>query len=34
MGRGFTPRWLLVATIMAIGVGIAGAVWLYQAVGG
>jgi len=28
------PRWLLVATVVAIVIGIALAVWLYQAVGG
>jgi hypothetical protein len=29
MGAGLQPRWLLVATLAAIVVGIAIAVWLY-----
>jgi hypothetical protein len=32
--RGLQPRWLLVATLAAVGAGIIAAVWLYQAVGG
>ena len=32
--RGLQPRWLLAATLAAVGAGIVAAVWLYQAVGG
>ena len=34
MMRGLRPRWLLAATLGAVGAGIMAALWLYQAVGG
>ena len=30
----FEPRWLLAATLAAVGAGIIAAAWLYQVVGG
>jgi hypothetical protein len=32
--RALQPRWLLAATLAAVGAGIIAAAWLYQAAGG
>jgi hypothetical protein len=34
MGARFEPRWLIAATLAAVGAGIIAAAWLYQVAGG
>ncbi len=34
MFRGLTPRWLLIATVAALGAGIIAGMWVYRIVSG